>query len=208
LKAEIKAIITEAAVVVFVGAGFGLVANQFSPRGLALSRNYFPAGTNRVAAAPVPAPPAPGPAAPDESADAAQVSERLRDKGLQEVKRKQVETLFHDPRHQDGRVVFVDARAGDGYEEGHIPGAYQLDPYHPEKEIGTVLSVCKAAEMVVVYCTGGECEDSDTAAILLRDGGVPGAKIFVYGGGSKDWQEAQLPLETGPRNSGLTNSVK
>ena len=43
--------------------------------------------------------------------------------------------------------------------------------------------MCQAAEQVVVYCTGGECEDSDTAAILLRDAGVPTAKLFVYGGG-------------------------
>ena len=204
-KSEIRTIVAEAAIVVIVGLGVGLAANELSPRGLALSRNYFPGGTNPLPAAPAPVPVVTGPAGTNEPPEAAQISERLREKGLQELKRSQVETLFRDPRSRDGRIVFVDARNPDDYQDGHIPGAYALDPYHPEKELGTTLPVCQAAEEVVVYCTGGDCEDSDTAAILLRDGGVPGGKLFVYGGGFTAWQAAHLPVETGARNSG-TNS--
>jgi rhodanese-related sulfurtransferase len=119
----------------------------------------------------------------------------------------QTQVLFHDPGVQDGRVVFVDARDEDHYQEGHIPGAYELDPYHPEKELGNVLNICQAAEKVIVYCTSRECEDGDTAAILLRDAGVPGGKLFLYGGGFTEWDTSHLPIETGARNSGiLTNS--
>jgi rhodanese-related sulfurtransferase len=189
-------VVVEAAIVVIAGLGIGLAANALSPRGLALSRNYFPGGANQAV---------PGPAATNQPSEAAQISERLRWKGMQELKRSQVEILLHDPRTQDGRIVFIDARNPDDYEEGHIPGAYELDPYHPEKELGTVLPICQAAEQVVVYCTGGDCEDSDTAAILLRDCGVPGRKLFVYGGGFTAWETAHLPVETGARNSGINS---
>lgn len=205
LKSEIRTIGVEAAIVVIVGLGVGLAANELSPRGLALSRNYFPRGTNQVPAAPGPVQAVPAPAETNESSEAAQLSERLREKGLQELKLNQVEILFRDPRRQDGRIVFVDARNHDDYQEGHIPGAYALDPYHSEKELGTVLPICQAAEEVVVYCTGGDCEDSDTAAILLQDDGVPGQKLFVYGGGFTAWKAGHLPVETGARNSGINS---
>jgi len=201
-------IVVEAAIVAVIGLGVALAANQISPRGLALSRNYFPGGTNSIPAAPKPVQAAAVSPETNETSDAAQLSERLRDKGLQEVKRSQAEILFHDPGVRDGRIVFVDARDEDHYQEGHIPGAYELDPYHPEKKLGAVLTVCQAAEKVVVYCTGGDCEDSDTAALLLRDGGVPGQKLFVYGGGFTEWEAGHLPVETGARNSGILNKSK
>jgi 3-mercaptopyruvate sulfurtransferase SseA len=70
-----------------------------------------------------------------------------------------------------------------------------------------MLPFCQAAEKVVVYCTGGECEDADTTAILLRDAGIPSQKLFVYGGGFAEWEASRLPVETDARNSGtLTNS--
>lgn len=204
-KSDIRAIVTEAAIVVIAGLGIGLAANELSPRGLALSRNYFPAGTNQAPVAPRQVQAAPVAADTNESPAAAELSERLRGKGLRELKRSQAEALLRDLRSRDGRIVFVDARNPDDYQDGHIPGAYELDPYHPEKELGNVLPVCLAAEKVVVYCTGGDCEDSDTAAILLRDGGVPGGKLFVYGGGITEWQAAHLPVETGVRNSGINS---
>ncbi len=186
-----------------IGAAVALTANEFSSRGLALSRNYFPAGTNQAATAPKQVQAAPSPATTNQPTPAEQLSARLRDKGLQEIKRSAVEKLVHDPRVLSGLVVFVDAREEDHYQEGHLPGAYELDPYHPEKQIAVVLPACQAADQVIVYCTGGECEDADTAALFLRDAGVPAAKLFVFGGGYAEWEAAHLPLEAGARNSGL-----
>jgi rhodanese-related sulfurtransferase len=208
LKSEIRTIVFEAVIVVIVGFGLALLANELSPRGLALSRNYFPTGPNQASAPPKPIQALPGAASTNEPSEAEQISERLHDKGLQELKLDQVETRFHDPRSQDGRIVFVDARDPDHYQEGHIPGAYELDPYHSEKEFGVVLPVCQLAEAVVVYCTGGDCEDGDTTAILLRDAGIPNQKLFVYGGGFTAWETNHLPVETGPRNSGLRANPK
>ena len=40
-------ILLEALVVLVVGIALALVANQISPRGLVLTRNYFPAGAGK-----------------------------------------------------------------------------------------------------------------------------------------------------------------
>lgn len=198
-------IAVEALLVMALAAGFGLVVNQVSPRGLKLTRDYFPSVTNSVALAPKVSPVAdghPGPAA--ENSEAAEIDNRIKSKGLQPIDRAQTERLFHDPRFEKGLVVFIDARDEEHYAQGHIPGAYPLDRYHPEKDLAADLTPCENAELVVVYCTGGECEDAEFTALLLRDAGVPKEKIFVYGGGFEDWSGSHLPLEEGARGSGLT----
>ncbi len=98
--------------------------------------------------------------------------------------------------------MFIDARDESHYLEGHIPGAHEFDPYRPEKYFADVLPLCQSAAQIVVYCNGGDCDDSEAAAILLRDVGIPNSKIFVFGGGLPMWKTNGLPVETGPRNSG------
>ena len=100
-------------------------------------------------------------------------------------------------------VVFVDARNEEEYQISHIPGAYEFDPYRSGKYYDVVLPVCRKAENIVVYCNGGDCDDSETAALLLRDMGIPNQKLFVYGGGITEWKTNGLPVETGARNSGI-----
>ena len=111
---------------------------------------------------------------------------RLETRGLTLATSNQVERLFLDPRRDAELVVFVDARDAPQYEAGHIPGAYLLDPYRPEHGLASALAVCATAEQMVVYCPGGDCEDSELAAGLLLDSGIPGSKILVYGGGCDD----------------------
>ena len=98
--------------------------------------------------------------------------------------------------------MFIDARDDVNYSVGHIPGAYQFDPYHLEKYRATVIPICQAAEQVVVYCTGGDCEDSEFAAIALRDSGIANQKLFVFAGGITEWTDNQLPVEIDVRKSG------
>jgi rhodanese-related sulfurtransferase len=195
---------TRALFVAVIGAAFAFGANLVSPRGLALTRNYFPAGVSR----PVPA--APGVGSPRDvastnlpaSSPAELLAVRLKEQGLQSVDGRQAEQLFHDPRFQQGGVAFIDARDEQHYREGHIPGACEFDPYYPEKYFPTVLPVCQAAEQIVVYCNGGDCDDSESAAILLRDVGIANRKLFVYTGGIPEWITNGLPVEIGGRNSG------
>ena len=65
----------------------------------------------------------------------------------------------------------------------------------------TVLPMCLSAQKVVVYCNGGACEDSELAAVMLRDAGIPAGNILVYSGGISEWTNG-LPFEIGARGSG------
>jgi rhodanese-related sulfurtransferase len=131
----------------------------------------------------------------------------LKEQGLQWVDGHQAAQLFHDPRFKQGSIAFIDARDEPHYQEGHIPGAYEFDPYRPEKYFATVLPVCQAAEQIVFYCNGGDCDDSESAAIALRDVGIANQKLFVYTGGITEWTTNGLPVEIGGRNSGNLRST-
>ena len=188
------------------GLAFAFVANQLSPRGLNPGRNYHPGGEK-----PDPAPQTakassvsltatnsrPAAASPE-----AALKERLEKNGLHLLPRDEVEKLFHDLRRQQDLVLFIDARDEDEYHQGHIPGAFEFYHYYPDKYLADVLTPCQLAEQIIVYCTGGDCDDSESAALFLRDHGVPAAKLFIYGGGMTNWEAARLPVESGARDSG------
>jgi rhodanese-related sulfurtransferase len=196
-------IFREAVLVAVLSAALAFAANQISPRGLALTRDYFPTGTAHsvrpVAAAGLPRV---GGTNSGTLSPAQFLAAQLMEKGLQSMDGRQAAQFFHDPRFQQDIIVFVDARDEEHYQQGHIPGAYEFDPYHPEKYFDTVLPLCQKAEQIAVYCNGGDCDDSESAAILLRDAGIPNQKLFVYGGGFAEWTTNSLPVETGARNSG------
>jgi rhodanese-related sulfurtransferase len=195
-------ILREALVVLVAGIALALAANRISPRGLMLTRDYFPmkgpppikAAAGTVTSGHASNSPAP--------AAAELLAARLKEQGLQLVDSGAAARLFHDPRFQQGAIVFIDARDETHYREGHVPGAFELDPYHPETYFPTALPPCQAAEQIVVYCHGGDCDDSVSAALLLRDVGIATNKLFVYGGGITEWTTNGWPVEIGERNSG------
>ncbi len=197
-RASAGKVFLEAALVAAAGLALALAANQISPLGLALGRNYFPqktdepppaAGTNLMALSP-----------------AQRLAVELKAKGLQSVDANRAAQLFREPRFKQNAVVFIDARDETHYLEGHIPGAHEFDPYRPEKYFAGVLPLCQSAEQIIVYCNGGDCDDSEAAAILLRDVGIPNSKIFVFGGGLPVWKTNGLPVEAGALNSGNVSS--
>ena len=188
-----KAVLFEAVTVFLVAIALGLLANSVSPRGLTLSRNYFPivhqgATTNRIASTST------------NIHDA--VVRRLEGAGLRADTTSEIKQLFDDPRYQQNFIVFIDARDDDKYQAGHIPGAWQFDYYRPERYLAAVFPLVQLAHEVVVYCEGGDCEDSQLAALFLRDNGIPGDKLRVYVGGFKEWEERGMPVELGERGSG------
>lgn len=195
-------VLWEVLFVVGVGIAFGFLANSVSPKGLVPTRNYFPprtAGTNLVVAV---APPAENPVSIHSVTNTNPAMEtpaaaRLKQNDLQMVDGTQAWQLFNDPRLQQQRVVFIDARDDRNYMAAHIPGAFQLDRYHPEKHLLSILGICQTAEVIVVYCNGGDCEDSEYAAIMLRDAGVPNQKLFVYSNGIAEWIAKKFPLKSG-----------
>jgi rhodanese-related sulfurtransferase len=198
----VKRVLLEALLVAAVGAVVAFGANALSPRGLSLRKDYFHgetlpiprAKTNRTAVALTGTNSAPDP-----------VIVRLKEKGLQVLNGEQAAELFHDPLYQQGAIIFIDARNDEHYQGGHIPGAYQFDNYHPENYMGTIFPLCQAAQKIVIYCTGGNCEDSQFAALTLRDAQIPNEKLFVYTGGITEWTNRANVVELGDRNSGRTH---
>ncbi len=191
--------VLEACVVALVGAALAFAANALSPRGLRLTRNFFPHDTDHRAPAPTNAAANPG---STNSFSAQVVAERLRQAGLQVADSNQVAQLFRDPRYEQNLVIFIDSRDDQHYRAGHVPGAFQLDYYRKENYLERVLPACQLAQDILVYCYGGTCEDSELTATLLRDAGISREKLFVYLGGFTEWTNNRMPVELGERNSG------
>jgi len=198
----LKAVLLEAVAVGGIGLLLALAANALSPHGLDLTQNFFP-GAGQTASANSKALTDAGTSSATNSGHMQMVAAQLRQQGLQAVEGNEAARLFHDPAHDTDQIVFVDARDDEHYQAGHIPGAYQFDHYHAERYFSTVLPVCQQAQQIIVYCNGGDCEDSKFAAIILRDSaGVTKEKLFVYTGGMTEWQASGLPVELGARQSG------
>lgn len=212
MRTKAGGILCEALAVAAAGLMCALAANSLSPRGLSLTRDYFPKSAGVQSAPTTPAPrgsPAPSATAPLSNPPAGgpvkgeDVWARLQQKGLQPIRGQDALALFQDPSRAQDLIVFVDARDDTHYQAGHIPGAYQFDRYYPDKYLPGVLPVCANALKIVVYCTGGACEDSEFAALTLKDAGMPAEKIFVFAGGMTEWTGHGWPVESGARNSGL-----
>ena len=205
-RSNARTVLVEGLAVTLAGALFALAANAISPHGLKLTRDYFPS------AVPSSAPTASGPRDhPDAAAKTNRnavatlesLAARFKERGLQLIESNRVYELFRNPRYDQELVVFIDARNDAEYEKGHVPGAYPLDRYRPEKDMGTVLAVCQTAEQIVVYCNGGDCEDSEFTAITLAGAGLPASNLWVYAGGFNEWATTNgWPVEVGSRRSG------
>lgn len=206
---QAKQVLIEGLLLLALGGALALAANFISPRGLALTRNYFPGGRRPTLSL-----------AGTQAATAARgthaitvspseiIIARLKAKGLEVVDSNQVVQIFRDPRREQELFIFIDSRAEAHYLEGHVPGAYLFDHYRAENYLATVLPACRTADKILVYCSGGPCEDSEFAAVILSDAGVPKEKLRVYPGGFGEWTTNGLPVETGERNSHLGRPAK
>lgn len=187
--------------VLVVGLLLALLANRISPRGLNLGRDYFkesPPPTVRMI------PTAPSSAAPTSTvASSIEPADRLAEVSAEEARR-----WFEDTRHRSGTVVFVDARKESAFREGHIPGAYPLDRFYPEEQLPVVALASAVAEIVVVYCTGGSCEDSHYAAHQLVEAGIDRSRVRVFTGGFQEWSLRGWPVERGSRGGGAENPAR
>lgn len=189
-----RGILLEAVLGAAAGLMFAFVANQISPKGLMLSRNYFPSGTNNVIRS-VAAVPAHEDASTNSSSIEQLIAAQIKKEGFQLIDNPQALGLFHESESNHG-IVFIDARDEESYRTAHIPRARQFDPYRPEKCFPNVLPVCQKAEQIVVYCNGGDCDDSQTAALLLKAVGISPRILLIYGGGITDWTNRNLPVQS------------
>jgi rhodanese-related sulfurtransferase len=95
------------------------------------------------------------------------------------------------------KILFVDARDPEEYEDGHIAGAINLPLFHIEKYMGNLSSVDKN-EPLVAYCEGADCDMSIRLGNELFSKGY--RKVFVFLGGWEEWQKANYPVITSNSN--------
>jgi len=92
-----------------------------------------------------------------------------------------------------GKVLFVDARSKQSYEEGHIPGAVSLPVGQFDEQIESFLNQYSPDQPIVTYCSGRTCEDSHNLARMLAAVGYSDIRIFIDG--FPGWQEEGYPVE-------------
>jgi rhodanese-related sulfurtransferase len=197
-KRQLRGILLESLLIAAAGAGLAFAANALSPRGLKLTRDYFPESPAAAAVLQRQTIAATNAPSPVQEAAAA-----VRAEGFHVIGTAQMKGLVNDPRREEGLILILDARGPKEFEAGHIPGAHEFYYYAPENYLPTVLPLCQMARQIVVYCNGGQCEDSRFAAVFLRDSAdVPAARLYVYVGGMTAWRTNGLPVEAGSQGGG------
>lgn len=117
--------------------------------------------------------------------------------GYQLISTDEVADIVSDPNYDRYRFVIVDARSRSAYEAGHIGGAIRCYHYELDACLDNLLAFALGAEKVIVYCNGGDCEDSKFMCQELVDQGVPWSVIYLYADGWKDWVAQDMSYEEG-----------
>lgn len=96
------------------------------------------------------------------------------------------------------KVPFLDARRSDVYGQGHIAGARSFPVWESDID-ARVLAFYEEGHApekpIVVYCSGGACEDSHMLAQKLW--GLGFNNVLVYTDGWPDWVRRGLPASQG-----------
>jgi len=140
-------------------------------------------------------PPAPAPAPPPAKPNIARFSAHP-DKPYVEIAFNDVKALH------DAGVLFLDARRTSVYEQGHVAGARPFSVWESDiddkvrKLFDERGEPAQQAQPIVVYCSGGDCEDSHMLAQKLW--GIQFNNVYVYKDGFPDWQKRGGAIHTGP----------
>jgi rhodanese-related sulfurtransferase len=93
-------------------------------------------------------------------------------------------------------AVFIDARSAEEYAQGHIRAARSLPWQDVDLNFMAVTADLELTTPIVTYCDGETCELSHDLALFLRDAGFTDTRVLVNGW--TVWQQAGLPVESGP----------
>jgi rhodanese-related sulfurtransferase len=101
-------------------------------------------------------------------------------------------------RLQAAGALIIDARRSHEYERGHVPGARSIAIWErdADEKIGALQKEAMPFDQViVVYCSGGDCQDSKILSEKLAMTGF--YNIYVYKEGFPDWEQRGLPVHRG-----------
>lgn len=106
-----------------------------------------------------------------------------------------------------GRAVFLDARSGFEFAQGHIQGAINLPPREFASQFQDIKPQLAGKEAIITYCDGDRCPLGHSLAEHLRGAGFK--NVFVLKNGWTVWQAEKLPTEKGEKSAkGASNRLK
>ena len=94
-----------------------------------------------------------------------------------------------------GKGVFLDARAPEAYNEGHIQGARNLPWEAVDEYMEKVTAQVSQDALIIAYCDGESCALSKDLALELFYMGYENVRVLVNGWSL--WVEHQLPISKG-----------
>lgn len=100
--------------------------------------------------------------------------------------------------HARGNVLFLDARRSSVFRDGHIAGARSISVWESDVDDKVKALFTEGRDQsapVVIYCSGGECEDSHMLAEKIYRVGFD--NVLVYKDGFPDWQKRGLAVTKG-----------
>lgn len=166
-----------------------------------------PAGASSAPADPIGGPAAPAAAAPSNApaptvpaagstataaVDSGKVFAPHPDKAAVEVSPDDVLLLF------GRKALFLDARRSSVYAEGHIAGARSMPVWESDVDARVKALYEEGLDQqapVVIYCSGGNCEDSHMLAEKLYMVGFD--NLLIYKDGFPDWEKRGQPVSKG-----------
>lgn len=90
-------------------------------------------------------------------------------------------------------AVFIDAREGSAYRQGHITGAVNMPVGEFDARLADFRDRVAPDATLVIYCSGFGCHDSRTLGEKLLRNGY--RNILIFEGGLPEWKDAGLPVE-------------
>lgn len=85
-------------------------------------------------------------------------------------------------------VLWIDARPDAEFNQGHVPGAMQLNEDNWDGLLREVLTAWSPERKLVVYCSSQSCNASRAVAERLRkEAGL--TNVYVLEGGWEEWQK-------------------
>lgn len=186
-----KSMLGQAAAITAIGAAIG-AADAFALRPISLSREAPPPLSTKpdpkTLQQPSPVVPPPIAATPASIAFKETSKSELADKPGQ-ITITEARALF------DQQATFIDARKLDPYKLGHVKGAWRMELSDFSAGDPQILALIPRSSVLVVYCSGGHCDESEAVARMLTGSGYK--STYVMHDGIPGWTALGHPVTTG-----------
>jgi rhodanese-related sulfurtransferase len=95
--------------------------------------------------------------------------------------------------HAQGSALFVDARSSSAFEQGHVAGALNLEPFEFDQWSRRVSQEIDSNQVIITYCDGPQCPLASQLAERLTWLGFE--QVYFLKDGWSQWQAAGLPVQ-------------